>query len=344
MIMKGLLAVFWLLFVPCFAGALFNCKKAEWSFGENYAMGYLVLFALMELMALAATFFGTPLHILTIVYGGSIALAAVLGAAASIIRAESFGGSVKKRFAGSSVWFWMAVIVILIQVYIIVRYAHMDEDDSFFVATATTSVYEDSLFRVDPYTGFAYTSTPSRYILSPFPIFIAVISQLTGGLHAAITAHVILPAALVPLGYVVWYMLAKKWFPDNKKSRGIFLFLSAIAAWFSAYSIYNSDNFHMVRIWQGKALLASFLIPYLYYMAEQYLFEEHNSIRWWHFLILHTACCLVSSMSLALAPLVTGIFVIMALFRRVKFRKICMACICCLPEVCLGIIYLFFLI
>ena len=63
----------------------------------------------------------------------------------------------------------MAGILILFQLVVVVLYAHMDEDDAFYVGTATTAVETDSLYAYNPYTGAAYNVLPSRYILSPFP-------------------------------------------------------------------------------------------------------------------------------------------------------------------------------
>ena len=75
----------------------------------------------------------------------------------------------------------VAGILILIQLIVVVLYAHMDEDDAFYVGTATTAVETDSLYAYNPYTGAAYNVLPSRYILSPFPAFLAVTSRLCGG-------------------------------------------------------------------------------------------------------------------------------------------------------------------
>ncbi|MFQ7552527.1 MAG: DUF6077 domain-containing protein [Blautia marasmi] len=41
-----------------------------------------------------------------------------------------------------------------------------------------TAVETDSLYAYNPYTGAAYNVLPSRYILSPFPAFLAVTSRL----------------------------------------------------------------------------------------------------------------------------------------------------------------------
>lgn len=97
--------------------------------------------------------------------------------------------------------------------------AHADADDCFYVGAATTDVYTDTIFEVNPYTGREYVALPRRYVLSPFPVFLAVVSQLSGGLHPSIMAHVFFPLIFLPIAYMVQYCLAGKWFRNDKKPR-----------------------------------------------------------------------------------------------------------------------------
>ena len=114
----------------------------------------------------------------------------------------------------------MAGILILFQLVVVVLYAHMDEDDAFYVGTATTAVETDSLYAYNPYTGAAYNVLPSRYILSPFPAFLAVTSRLCGGLHPAIVAHTVFPAVFVFLAYVVLFQYSRISSRERLENRG----------------------------------------------------------------------------------------------------------------------------
>ena len=66
----------------------------------------------------------------------------------------------------TSVYFWIAAVLIIFQLAVASFLAHMDADDAFYVATATTSVHTDTIFSINPYTGYAYAHLPSRYVLS----------------------------------------------------------------------------------------------------------------------------------------------------------------------------------
>ena len=102
-----------------------------------------------------------------------------------------------------------------------------------------------------------------------------MISSLVG-LHPAIVAHVIFPVVFIFMAYLVLYQYAKRWFPEDEHARGIFMIFCAVLIWFSAYSVYNSENFQMIRIWQGKACLASVFLPLLLYLGIGIILEKEQ--------------------------------------------------------------------
>ena len=67
-IFNGLLAVIWLLVVPCLAG-VFYFRREKRTVSEYLLAGYALLFTIMELLSLTIIFSKQPLHVLTAVYG-----------------------------------------------------------------------------------------------------------------------------------------------------------------------------------------------------------------------------------------------------------------------------------
>lgn len=343
-IFKMILAAFWLIVVPAGSGALFLAKKERITWGESFLAGYLFLFSAAEILTLVLMMLNQPLHLLVICYGTLSTLSALAGflliRKRGLLSVRQTFGSVQR----TSLYFWAAVILILLQVAILVIFAHLDADDALYVGTATTAVETDQIFRVNAYTGIPYVRLPRRYILSPFPIFLAVISQLSGGLHPAIMAHTVFPAVFVPACYLVLYQLAKKWFPEDKNARGIFLFLTVVLCWFSAYSVYNSGNFQMVRIWQGKALLAAFLLPLVFYLSLSIVMEEKPAYSWWLYAMANVSGCLLSSMGIILTPVMMAVFLVLGLFRFKSLKRTMQGAACCLPSVILGAAYILILL
>ena len=337
MVIKCLLAALWLLAVPWAAGGVVLCKSKKSSMGMNLLAGYLMMFSFAEILALAAIWAKLPLHVLKYSLAAVMASAAVLGIVLALVKRNGFTGNGEKT-GKMSFYFVVAAILILLQLVAASFLAHMDADDAFYVATATTSVHTDTVFSINPYTGYSYTRLPSRYVLSPFPIFLAVISSLVG-LHPAIVAHVIFPAVFLVMAYLVLYQFAKLFFPENADARGIFLIFGCVLTWFSGFSVYTSGNFQMIRIWQGKGLLAAALLPLSIWLCMKTMMQKKPELPWYFLLLTNGACCLVSSMGIMLSPLVMGIFAVMGAVHCREPKRIITCILCCIPSIVLGAAY-----
>ena len=139
---------------------------------------------------------------------------------------------------------------------------------------------------------------------------------------------------------MVQFCLAGKWFRDDKKAQGIYLFLAALLCGFSGYSVYNAGNFQMVRLWQGKALLAAAFLPLLFYLCISVLLEKEPSCPWFLLVLANISCCLLSSMGIILAPLMTGCFLVVCLLLTRKWKRVLQGLLCCLPSILLGLLYI----
>lgn len=329
-IFKGILAVIWLLVVPCLAGE-FYFRREKRTCSEYLLAGYTLLFAITELLSLTMIFTKQPLHVLTVTYGVVAGVLAFLGARSFYKKRQKNGISPELVVAG---------ILILIQLVVVVLYAHMDEDDAFYVGTATTAVETDTLYAYNPYTGAAYNVLPSRYILSPFPAFLAVTSRLCGGLHPAIVAHTVFPAVFVFLAYVVLFQYSRIFFRGKAGEQGIFMILCAVILWFCGYSVYNSEIFTMGRIWQGKAVLAGVFLPFLFLLCMEIFMQEKPEYPWSLAFLANGACCLFSSMGIMLAPLLMGVFALLSLVKFRDGRRFLKSVVCCLPSLILGVVYI----
>ena len=336
-IFKGMLSVIWLMVLPWLAGVFyFRRQIRHWS--EYLLAGYVLLFAVTELLCLTAIFAGLPLHVLVVAYALVSVLLAV-GGIRVLYKNKKAGRPVTKkpRLSGELI---AAAALILVQLVIVVLFAHMDEDDAFYVGTATTAVQTDSVYAVNPYTGADYKKLPSRYVLSPFPAFLAVISRLCGGFHPAVVAHTIFPPVFILLAYLVLFLYARIFFERKIKEQGIFLMLCAVILWFSGYSVYNSEIFTMGRIWQGKAALAGVFLPLLFLLCMEILMQEKPKYPWSLLFLTNGACCLFSSMGIMLAPLMMGVFLLLSLVRFRSLKRLWKGIICCLPSLVLGALYI----
>jgi hypothetical protein len=158
-------------------------------------------------------------------------------------------------------WGFAALVAIAVMIVMSFFMTYMDGDDAYYVAAATGTASSDAMYTVEPYTGSAITS-PFRYIFAPFPMWITFLSRLSG-IRAIAMAHTFFPWSMILLSFSVMYILACELCGDDHSKRGIFMFFGSILTAFGDYSIYTPENFLLARSRQGKAALATFIIPFL---------------------------------------------------------------------------------
>lgn len=339
-LIKLVLAGIWMVLIPAFAGVTWVRKKKDYTLGECFLAGIMFMFALAEILILPAIYRKMSLHFVTVVFAVIMSVFALYGLWKLNIDREMHIVRIKRELPQVSVWMWIAVAAIFIQIFIAAVYAHMDADDSFYVATATTSVQTDSVFQYNPYSGVEYRILPKRYVLSPFPVLLAIFSRLSGGMHPAVLAHTVYPAVFFAAAYLVYHQFGKMFFSEKKREQGIFLLFCAVLIWFSGFSVYTAGNFQMVRIWQGKAVLASVILPFLMYLGFEIMLKEQVGYSRFLMIFASMAACHVSSMGIMLAPIVIAAYTLLTLWKTRSIRCMGYTILYILPSLILGSVYL----
>lgn len=337
MMIKAMLVVFWMIMLPAFVGVLLLKKNRKGTWIEVLLFGYIVMFSVGELVTLPMIALNLPLHVLVWTLGGIYLLLAISGGVLLVRRERSLEPVLRKESV--SLYHIGAIVLIGIQMYVVMRYLHVDGDDCLYVGTATTGVYTDTIFYISPYTGIPYPTIPRRYILSSYLVFLSVISKLCLGLHPSILAHMFFAPVFVGISYLMQMLFAEKWFPGKKDAKGIYLLLTAVMSTFAGYSAYNTGSFQLLRIWQGKAFLAAVFLPLAFYLWLDW-FEEQPAYHWWIQILLNLACCYLSSMGIMLSVLLSGVFLLLHLIRYRSIRGLIRGAVCVSPSVLLGLVYI----
>ncbi|MBO5303763.1 MAG: hypothetical protein J6A92_06905 [Lachnospiraceae bacterium] len=335
-----LIAVF-LVLLPFLLGLLYTkfIENDKNNILLQIVAGYVMMFGIFEIVALPLVFMRKSLTMLVMVYGGILLLLAVVSLLLNykrilVIFSESFR-SVRKF----TLCIWVQLGVIAAQMLVYVRYQYSNADDAFFVAAATTSIATDSILAYSPYTGVAYETLPSRYVLSPFYVFNAVVSRVTDT-HPAIMAHMIFMLLFLLLAYAVYALIGRALFEKNMEKTGYFLLLISFLNLFAAYSERTSGVVLQIRLWQGKALLASVLLPLAVYLAIRIFLQKGKVADYVLLFLLMSACCMVSSMGIMLGAIMTGIFGILFAIKNKSVRLLICAALCCLPNLICACLYL----
>lgn len=339
MIGKGICLLAVLLLIPFMSGTVItgSGKHKKESVIENWVTGFLLALGLAEIVVVPATFLELSFQTACLAYGILMAAVTVFGV---MCHGRQMVGMVKdswKSIGKTPAIAWLVLALMMGQMFLSVYFMYENSDDAFYVATSVTAMEENSLFQVDPYTGDAYNNLPTRYVLSPFPIFTAMVSRYTG-IHPARMAHTLLPAVLLLLVYGSYTMIGRELFEGSREKTGWMVFFAALYLCFSAYTT-STQGSMILRLWQGKAVLATALLPMIFYEFLRFLKEKEERSDWLLTFFIMMSCCLVSSMGIMLGAILLGCCgLVVAAYRR-KVGMLCKMAACAAPNLVLAVLY-----
>ena len=348
MAIKGFEILLWFLIIPLAAGNLpvFETgKEKDWfvRMADALICGYVLLFAVFELLALPLIFTRQSFAVLKYSYEILVCVLALAGVifAWKNKKNRADGAERKKSLSRKKIpaAMWLAFLLVAIQMGAYVFGMATDLDDAFYVATATTTLETNGMFTYDAYTGMLASYLPARYVFAPFPILLAFYSDMVH-MHAAVVAHTVEPVFFLLISYLVYWKIGRKLFDKDDRKVGLFLLFLVLIQMFSYYSVYTQGTFLSIRIWQGKACLASVFLPLLLYLGIGIILEKEQEYSWLLLLLADISCCLLSSMGIILACMMLVILLIMGLVRFHSLQKAACTALCCLPSLLLGLVYI----
>lgn len=214
----------------------------------------------------------------------------------------------------------------------------IDPDDAFYLATINTTIETNSLFEYNAYDGSQYIEMPLRYSLSGLQIYFATLSQILK-IHPAILIHTIWPIIIIPLEFIVYELIGKRLFNNNKEKIMYFLIFLSMIHMFGAFSIYSNFSFFAYRSWQGKALIGNLVLPIIW-LCYFYCTKNNKWVDWLLLFCTMITACFVTEMGVFLAPFTLGILAIVDAIQNKKIKNLLKFASCCLPQFIIGILYL----
>lgn len=214
-------------------------------------------------------------------------------------------------------------VLIFIQAYIPARYEHSDDDDSRFIAEEVSAVVHDTMYQDSPIEAdFLYWNEGEvrKDLTSPWAMYVAIISR-ESGIAPAVLSHTYLPFFLTILCYAVYALIGKKFFRDDWEKTFVFLILLSVVNLSGYTSTHTLASMLLLRIWQGKAVCASFMLPLFFYLFYQIMHKDYH--RGWVALlyVASTGACLLSGIGIVTAPVVLFIYGILDFCYYRKWRK-----------------------
>lgn len=341
MIVKGIALLLLFCIVPFLCGTIITrfLKKEKESVILNWVVGFAMILGVVELFVVPATFLKLSY---TLVCGMVYVFLTLMASIGFVWNRQRIGSMLKdalKELPHMPGIVWLLLLLIVGQIFIYTVYMHEDSDDAFYVATALTTIEENSLFQINPYTGETYTRLPARYVLSPFPIFNAMVSSVVK-LHPTIVAHTVLPIILLAFTYGVFAILGQELFRNCTEKTGWMLFLSALHLTYAGYTTSTQGSMMLLRIWQGKALLAAALLPLIFYMFLRFIRQKETWADWMLMTGIMLACCMVSSMGIMIGAIMYGCCGIVVAGMRKNVPLLLKMVLCAVPNMILALIYI----
>ncbi len=226
------------------------------------------------------------------------------------------------------------ILIIGFQCYHYIFMMHTDADDSRFVASAVDAVRLDYMLLATPATG-EYTVIYQDILkdaVSPWMMYLAALCKLFF-IHPAIAAHTILPSYFLLMGYAIYFLIGLELNEHNYLKALFFVDFAALILLFYGGSSHTMGSVILVRIWQGKAILAAIMIPFfLAYFIRIYQ-DMNNRRQLWGLLLLDLSACLLSGMGIFFAGFLIGGLGLTEMLMSRKWSHLPIYVISCLPSV-----------
>ena len=282
---------------PFLVGGLYRTS----SLASTYLFGQLTLWAVFQVLAV-------PLVLLrvnyTTLFWSYLPIAVLLGIL-GLVR------QLKIKLEKPTVFLILAILVICYQAYFYIFKMHIDQDDARWIAEANDALVKNKMLLYNPATGEyigRFVGEMVKDVFSPWPFYVAGIAKITG-IRAASIAHTVYPPILLALSYMAYYEMGRQLF-EKPAEQGIFLLMVSVINMFMGGGVendYTQSVFTLVRIWQGKAVVAAIIIPAIFMLILR--IQKDDTVQNWLLLTVTTcAACLFSGMGIAISLLMTGVY------------------------------------
>lgn len=347
---ESIIGVFLLFIVVPYLLGIFWTKLIEDSFYKNsialaYLLGFLTMLILYQIPAVPMIITKQSFSLLTHVWLIELIVACIISI---IFNFKRFGTMMSKKKKELVEWrksSWLgkfltisAVSFILVQACFL-SYANIyDTDDARYIAEGLDAIHTDKMLLTNPLTGEALTEPigeMTKDIVSPFPMLQASVSYLLD-VHLATLCHIILPLFLIPLCYLVYWLLAVQIFgQDNQEKRMIFVNFVCVLMMFGRLSAYWSSAYLLWRIWQGKAILAAIILPFLFWIMHGLMKNMEDKHYYVLLFVTTLGACILSPMSAIFPTLIIGMYTLLIWFFSKKMIIWFRMGLCCVPMVLL---------
>ena len=349
-IVNMLMILISLIVLPTLAGAgLGRLLRVRNTISGSFILGYLLTWTTVQILGVPVTLMKGSFRLIAWTVVAVLTLAAVFFLIGSVVskpsREEYIVSGTVKRFKKYFADRYTAAFFILLMVftayvfYKIIRYYHLDADDTRYVVNAVDILRTDKILQTDPTSGTPLSLVYGDFykdVVSSWSVFLAYTGFVTG-MSPAASAHSVMHVILYLLILSVYWRLSSRLFADPdpgnaRKNRMIFMYFVQLIILFGFYSVQSTETFILSRLWQGKAVAAGFGVPLIVF-AFMLLYEDGRKWSYWIILLMTAmSMCHMSAMGIVMSAVMIASFGLYTAVAKKSIRILILSMICCIPS------------
>lgn len=319
MIMGALLAAGYLLLFWMFGAAIperFQLKKIP----VMCITGFLLYYALFEIVAFPMKYACLSLSCLTVVWGCIVLLVVgfVIWKKRSVMieSIREVPGTVSKNVmlmlltaAAVGLALWLGWNTNTISNY----------DSNNYIGLPVASVYSNTLDRVAPYAGTLLDAPEDFYIMNTDTLHSAIIYQVLN-IHPLVERKWSFTIAMVLLFEMCLYQCADIFFKEKHAAKCVFVLLADLALLFS-YSISGVSQYFAYRTYEGKSVIAYFYTTVIFCCCLAIYKYEEKLWPWCGLLLCGAGGVAFSNSALFIIPCMSACTLLPFVFSEGLCRK-----------------------
>ena len=322
-------------------GLTFLCRGfrdvSDLTFSQAAIAGYLFVWAIVEAVAVPLTIFKLKFNYLVIFISVLCLILVILG----LVGTKKFKKTEKTKFFSEGkdfIFFTLLMIAVLFLIYKVNSTLFYDADDSRFMVNAVDIIRSNRILANNPITGMEITADYDDFIkdlVGQWAAFLAYGAKITH-VNVTVFAHTIYPViAVILLCFMYWNVISeiKEDVSVGDKSLTMIVILAMYA--FGYFSTYTAETFTLVRVWQGKATLASIGVLAIIFCFMKISKEPKSFENYALLLLANVSACLMTSMGIIIGAVLIGGYGFVMTFYTKKFRVLVLSALICSVNVAL---------
>ncbi len=158
---------------------------------------------------------------------------------------------------GNLAIFVILIVIVITQATTSSLLFNENADDAFYVSLVEQNITSEKIYTQAPSLGIDNTTFLSRYMVSGHELALSVVSKVFS-IPSTTLCHTVIPFIMIIFSYMAYYVLARKFF-NNEKSQ-IFILLLSIMFLFSGFTTRFRGIILLSRMWQGKEIFLNIVL------------------------------------------------------------------------------------